>query len=250
MKLVCFENNGVIFNGVLRGNYINVINGSVFENFSITDEKYSLDDIKLLAPCKPTKAVCIGLNYRDHAEESGVPVPTSPVVFMKPSTAVVGPMDNIEYPEMSKRVDYEGELAVVIRKKTKNVSINQAKEHILGYTCANDVTARDLQPSDGQWIIAKGFDTFLPLGPCIETEADPFNLNIKTYLNGEVKQSSNTKHLIFNAYTLVSYISKIMTLNPGDIIMTGTPAGIAPMQIGDEVVVEIENIGRLKNFVK
>ena len=209
-----------------------------------------MDEIKILPPVVPSKAVCIGLNYHDHIEETNSKVPDRPVVFIKPSTAVIGHMDDIKYPELSKRVDYEGELAVVIGKKAKDINVNDAKEYIFGYTCGNDVTARDLQPADGQWTVSKSFDTFLPLGPWIETELDPLNLEIRTYLNDELKQSSNTRHLIFDPYTLVSYISQIMTLLHGDIILTGTPSGIGPMKKGDKVVVEIENIGSLINYVK
>ena len=250
MKFIRFEKDNGILNGVLEGNEITVIKGSVFEEIERTDEKVLIDDVKILPPCLPSKAVCIGLNYKTHVEESGVSIPESPVVFMKPSTAVIGNLDYIIYPQMSKRVDYEAELAVVIGKKTKNITVAEAKDAILGYTCGNDVSARDLQPENGQWTIAKSFDTFLPLGPWIETDADPSNLRIRTLLNGEVKQDSNTKFLIFDVYTLVSYISQIMTLNPGDVIMTGTPRGIAPMKKGDKVEVEIENIGTLTNFIK
>ena len=250
MKFIRFEKDNGILNGVLEGNEITVIKGSVFEEIERTDEKVLIDDVKILPPCLPSKAVCIGLNYKTHVEESGVNIPESPVVFMKPSTAVIGNLDYIIYPQMSKRVDYEAELAVVIGKKTKNITVAEAKDAILGYTCGNDVSARDLQPENGQWTIAKSFDTFLPLGPWIETDADPSNLRIRTLLNGEVKQDSNTKFLIFDVYTLVSYISQIMTLNPGDVIMTGTPRGIAPMKKGDKVEVEIENIGTLTNFIK
>ena len=250
MKLISFEADKKILNGVLINGEISVLSSSIFEKLSFSGEKYELDTVKILPPCNPTKIVCIGLNYMDHIEESGVAIPTSPVVFMKPPSAVNGHLNDIIYPEMSRRVDYEGELAVVMGKATKNISQKEAKNSILGYTCGNDVTARDLQPSDGQWIIAKGFDSFLPLGPWIETEADPSNLSIKTYLNGELKQNSNTKNLIFDVYTLVSYISKIMTLNPGDVIMTGTPYGISPMKKGDVVTIEIGGIGKLINNVK
>ncbi|MHB8277072.1 MAG: fumarylacetoacetate hydrolase family protein [Candidatus Humimicrobiaceae bacterium] len=189
---------------MLESNEIRVLSGDIFGSLDVTAERFSLDDVKILPPCSPSKAVCVGLNYKEHVEESGFAIPKSPVIFMKPSTAVIGHMGNIKYPEMSKRVDYECELAVVIKKKTKNITVEEAKGAILGFTCGNDVSARDLQPSDGQWTIAKSFDTFLPLGPWIETDVDPSNLRIRTYLNGEVKQDSNTKHLIFDVYTLLS----------------------------------------------
>ncbi|HQA59827.1 MAG TPA: fumarylacetoacetate hydrolase family protein [Tepidanaerobacteraceae bacterium] len=250
MKIVSFQLNGNVSYGVIENNEIMLIEGDIFGDFVVTDTRVSLDEIKILPPVVPSKAVCIGLNYHDHIEETNSKVPDRPVVFIKPSTAVIGHMDDIKYPELSKRVDYEGELAVVIGKKAKDINVNEAKEYIFGYTCGNDVTARDLQPADGQWTVSKSFDTFLPLGPWIETELDPLNLEIRTFLNDELKQSSNTRHLIFDPYTLVSYISQIMTLLHGDIILTGTPSGIGPMKKGDKVVVEIENIGSLINYVK
>lgn len=250
MKIVSFQLNGKVSYGVIENNEIMLIEGDIFGDFVVTDTRISLDEIKILPPVIPSKAVCIGLNYHDHIEETNSKVPENPVVFIKPSTSVIGHMDDIKYPELSKRVDYEGELAVVIGKKARDISVDEAKEYVFGYTCGNDVTARDLQPADGQWTISKSFDTFLPLGPWIETELDPLNLEIRTYLNDELKQSSNTRHLIFDPYTLVSYISQIMTLLPGDVILTGTPLGIGPMKKGDKVVVEIENIGRLINYVK
>ncbi|MGB9779507.1 MAG: fumarylacetoacetate hydrolase family protein [Caldanaerobacter sp.] len=211
---------------------------------------YRLNEIKLLPPCIPSKAICVGLNYKDHIEEMGDKIPEEPTLFIKPSTAVIGPDDYIILPEMSRRVDYEGELAVVIGRKAKNVSIEEAKNYILGYTIANDVTARDLQAKDGQWTRAKSFDTFLPIGPWIVTDLDPTSLNITTYVNGEVKQKSNTKYLIFDVFKLVSFISHIMTLNPGDVILTGTPSGVGPLKAGDVVTIEIEGIGKLTNRVK
>lgn len=211
---------------------------------------YNLEEVKLLPPCLPTKAICVGLNYRDHIEEMGDKEPEEPTLFIKPSTAVIGPDDFIVIPKMSERVDYEGELAVVIGKRAKNVSEKDALDYVLGYTIANDVTARDLQAKDGQWTRAKSFDTFLPIGPWIETDLDPSSLDITTYVNGEVKQKSNTRHLIFNVPKLVSFISHIMTLNPGDVILTGTPSGVGPLKPGDVVTIEIEGIGKLTNSVK
>ncbi|ABY91519.1 MAG: 5-carboxymethyl-2-hydroxymuconate Delta-isomerase [Caldanaerobacter subterraneus] len=211
---------------------------------------YNLEEVKLLPPCLPTKAICVGLNYRDHIEEMGDKEPEEPTLFIKPSTAVIGPDDFIVIPKMSERVDYEGELAVVIGKRAKNVSEKDALDYVLGYTIANDVTARDLQAKDGQWTRAKSFDTFLPIGPWIETDLDPSSLDITTYVNGEVKQKSNTRHLIFNVPKLVSFISHIMTLNPGDVILTGTPSGVGPLKPGDVVTIEIEGIGKLTNRVK
>jgi len=250
VKIASFQLNDNVSYGVFADKELILIEGDIFGEFVVTDTRISFDDIKILPPVIPSKAVCVGLNYHDHIEETNAQVPESPVLFIKPSTAVIGHMDDIKYPELSKQVDYEGELAVVISKTARNVSVNEAKEYILGYTCSDDVTARDLQPADGQWTIAKSFDTFLPLGPCLETELDPLNLEIRTYLNDELKQSSNTCHMIFDPYTLVSFVSQIMTLLPGDVILTGTPSGVGPMKKGDKVIVEIENIGSIINYVK
>ncbi len=193
--------------------------------------------------------MALGLNYRDHAARGEDALPEEPLLFIKPSTSVIGPGEAIVYPKMSKRVDYEAELAVVIRKKAKAVPEERAAEYILGYTCFNDVTARDLQPKDGQWTKSKGFDTFAPIGPWIVTDIDPHHLDISSYLNGERRQHSNTKNLIFGPYQLVSFISHVMTLLPGDVIATGTPSGIGPMAIGDRVDIVIEGIGTLSNTV-
>lgn len=229
--------------GVISGNSIVTFGGFNFNSFE-------MNKVKILSPCKPSKAVCVGLNYGDHINEMGDKRPEEPTLFIKPSSAVIGPNDYIVLPEMSARVDYEGELAVVIKDTAKNVSEKDALSYVLGYTIANDVTARDLQSKDGQWTRAKSFDTFLPLGPWIETDLDPSNLDIITYVNGEVRQKSNTKHLIFNVPKLISFISRIMTLNPGDVILTGTPSGVGPLKSGDVVTVEIEGIGELTNRVK
>ncbi len=217
--------------------------------FSNELKRVSLAQVKLLAPCRPGKAVCVGLNYRDHADEFGHAYPTSPVLFIKPSTSLLNPGESIHYPSLSKRVDYEAELVAVIGTTAKYVPVERALEYVLGYTCGNDVTARDLQPQDGQWTVAKSFDTFMPLGPWIETDIDPTNLGVKSVLNGQLRQSSSTKYLIFPVANLVAYISQIMTLEPGDVIMTGTPSGVGPMQPGDTIRVEIDGIGVLENSI-
>jgi len=209
-----------------------------------------LESLKLKSPVSPCKIVAVGLNYRDHAEELKQKIPEEPLLFLKPKTAVIDPGEPIIIPPQSKRVDYEAELAVVIYRPAKNVKPESANEYILGYTCFNDVTARDLQAKDGQWTRAKGFDTFAPIGPWIETELDPMNLEIEARLNGKVVQKSNTKNLIFPPAQLVSFISSVMTLEPGDVIATGTPAGIGQIKNGDEIVVYIQGIGELKNPVK
>ena len=199
---------------------------------------------------KPTKIVCVGLNYHCHAKELGMNTPHHPILFIKPLTTLIGPKDKIVYPKMSKRVDYEAELAIIIKDKTKNVSKKEAMKHIEGFTCLNDVTARDLQKLDGQWTRAKGFDTFCPIGPKIVKLDNPNNLKIQAILNGKIVQDSNTKNFIFKVEELVSFISKVMTLNTGDIIATGTPKGIVPMKRGDKIEVKIEGIGTLTNYVK
>ncbi len=211
---------------------------------------YSLDEVRLLAPVEPSKVVCIGKNYYDHAMEmnEGSP-PEEPLLFLKPSTCVIGPEDGIAYPPDSKRLDYEAELAIVIKKRCKDVPMGGYQDVVLGYTCLNDITARDIQKSDGQWTRGKSYDTFCPIGPWIETELDPFHVSVESRLNGEVKQSSNTEKLIHNIDKLVYYITRVMTLLPGDVIATGTPAGIGPMQKGDVIEVEVGGIGVLRNHI-
>ena len=235
-----------------------VVRGELFEDyFEIKDgmiiadgDKFSVNDVKFLPPVIPEKIVGVGLNYRDHAEELGMKVPEEPVLFMKSPSSIIGDGDYIVLPEKSQRVDYEGELAVVIGERCRDVGADEAEDYILGYTCFNDVTARDLQQSGWDWSISKSFDTFSPLGPYVAVSVRPDNLEIKTYLNGKVVQSSNTSNLIFNVYSLVSYISSLMTLKEGDVITTGTPAGVGRLESGDTVRVEIEGIGSLTNYVR
>lgn len=205
---------------------------------------------RILPPSLPTKIVALGLNYHDHAAELGLEIPREPLLFLKPPSSVIGPYDEIIYPPQSSQVDYEAELAVVVGKRCSKVRPEQAQDYILGYTCFNDVTARDLQYKDWQWTRAKSFDTFAPFGPWIETAIeDPHKLAISLSVNGVIKQSSNTSNLIFNIYDLISYISNIMTLEKGDVIATGTPRGIGPLQREDTVRVTIEGIGVLENRV-
>lgn len=211
--------------------------------------KYPLAAARLLAPCEPSKLVCVGKNYWAHAEEMKEGHPEEPLLFLKPNTCVIGPGDEIIYPEISHRLDYEGELGVVIGKKTHNVAPGTASDYIFGYTCLNDVTARDIQKGDRQWTRGKGFDTFAPLGPWIETGIDAGNVRIQTRLNGKKKQDSNTALMTHDIDKLICYISACMTLLPGDVIATGTPEGIGPMQRGDSIEVEIEGIGILQNRI-
>jgi len=197
----------------------------------------------------PSKIIAVGLNYKDHAAELHMEIPKYPIIFIKPPTSVIQNGESIIYPPESNEVHYEGELAIVIKDRIRNISIEDADVHIAGYTCANDVTARDLQRADIQWTRSKSFDTFCPLGPMIVSNIDPTNLEIITRINGKERQHSNTRQMIFNVYSLVSFVSKIMTLLPGDIIITGTPPGVGPIFPGDTVEVEIEGIGILKNRV-
>ncbi len=236
--------------GFVDGERLTLAEGDPFSGLNPIGEELPLEEAKLLPPVSPSKIVALGLNYRDHAEEVGLKLPSEPLIFLKPSTAVIGPGEAILYPPSSERVDYEGELAVVISQRAKDVSPEEAPRYILGYTCFNDVTARDLQYKDKQWTRAKGFDTFAPLGPWIETELDPRDLLLETYLNGELRQSTRTSRLIFDPYQLVSFTSQVMTLLPGDVIATGTPSGIGPMEVGDQVEVRIEGIGGLVNPVE
>lgn len=205
--------------------------------------------MKNIKDLNSTKIIAVGLNYHDHAKEMNAPIPKQPLIFLKSPSAIIYDGDIIRYPQSSSRVDYEAELAVIIRKECKNIKPGQAKDYILGYTCANDVTARDLQKIDGQWTRAKSFDTFCPIGPRIVKDIDPDNLSIRAILNGEVKQDSNTNQMIFKVDEVIAFVSEIMTLFPDDIIITGTPAGIGPMERGDMIEIEIEGIGILRNPV-
>ena len=250
MKYVRVQTNNGAKYGILKNSLIQFMENTPFDgNPVLLDEAINAEDAVYLAPVPFSKAVCIGLNYRDHAVEFGLPIPESPVIFLKPSTSATGHRSSIIYPAMCHRLDYEAELAVVIGKKAKNVSEEDALSYVLGYTIANDVTARDLQPKTGQWTIAKSFDTFLPLGPFIETDLDPDHLEIIARVNGKVVQRSNTENLIFKPKFLVSWLSHRMTLNPGDVILTGTPSGTTHMNPGDTVEVEIEGLGILKSTV-
>jgi len=249
MKIVRYTTDRKAEYGIWNGELVQGLAGTPYQRIKTTGRYHQMSDLRLLPPCTPSKVIALGLNYRSHAEEVKLPIPAEPLIFLKPSTSVIGPEDNIIYPKSSQRVDYEGELGVVLKTHTWRVSTEDAMKHVLGYTCFNDVTARDLQYSDKQWTRAKSFDTFAPIGPCIETELDPHNLSLETRLNGEIKQQTSTSDLIFSIPELVSFISHIMTLLPGDVIATGTTSGIGPMKPGDTVEVKIEHIGTLRNYV-
>lgn len=225
-----------------------LVNGDIFGAFRDGSE-IPPQDANILPPVQPSKLVCVGLNYRDHAAEQGKPLPTEPVLFIKPSTSVIGPGAPIRVPEWAGRVDHEAELGVVIGKPTFRVRANKAAEHILGLTCVNDVTARDLQKKDGRYTRAKGFDSFAPIGPCIAVGLDGKDLKVTGFVNGGERQHSRTRELIFTIPELVEFISSIMTLLPGDIISTGTPAGIGPIRPGDSVTIHVEGVGSLTNPV-
>jgi len=250
MKLIRYSFNGVERFGELDGEEVRPLAGDLgrFER-ERGASPLQLSQVRLLAPVTPTKIVAVGRNYSEHAKEMGRELPAEPLLFLKPPSAVIGPGEQIIYPPQTSRLDYEGELAVVIGRVARKVSREKARSYVLGFSCMNDVTARDLQSRDGQFTRAKGFDTFAPFGPAIATGIDPSNLELITRLNGEVRQHGRTSEMIFDCDYLVSYISHIMTLMPGDVISTGTPSGVGPMKVGDVVEVEIERIGCLRSSV-
>lgn len=237
--------------GVLRDGVVHLIEGTPYDSVKETGETAEFDEKSLLAPCDPTKIVAIGKNYFEHAVEFGEPVPHNPTIFIKPTTALNDPFGTVDYPDCSNRVDYECEIAFVVKKTAKHVRAENAAEYILGYTCLNDVTARDIQKDDEQWARGKGFDTFAPVGPLLTDEVDPSaGLEVTTRLNGELKQSSTTDKMMWNIPYLLEFITECMTLLPGDVVTTGTPAGIGPMNRGDRVEVSVSGIGTLVNFIK
>jgi 2-keto-4-pentenoate hydratase/2-oxohepta-3-ene-1,7-dioic acid hydratase in catechol pathway len=258
MKIVQFKHNNIEKKGIQYNEGIKELSCSVLDAFKTSniqdhlkmDRMYNIHDVKILPPVKPSKIVCVGLNYLDHVRELNMDLPDEPVIFIKPPTSVTGTMDQINYPSSSCQVDYEAELAMVISRKAHQIDENDAADYVGGYTVLNDVTARDLQSKDVQWTRAKSFDTFCPIGPCIETDLDPLNLKISLKLNDVLKQNSSTLNMIFTPDRLLEFISNIMTLNPGDVIATGTPPGVGQMMPGDIVEAEVEGVGILKNFVK
>lgn len=259
MKLVRFyEKNRVkcsvlankISYGELKGDKVYKFKKNYFSDTErIIEEVIDLQEVKLLSPVSPGKIIGVGLNYSDHADEMDLPVPASPLIFFKPDSSVIGPEEPINFPSYLGRVDYEGELAVVIGKTARNIAAEESNQYVFGYTCGNDVTARHFQKKERLWARAKGYDTFLPLGPWIETEVTPDELTIKTMLNGKTCQQSSTEKMIFGVKELLEFITSIMTLNPGDVILTGTPPGVGSLYSGDKVEINIENIGTLSNPV-
>lgn len=259
MRIVRYQKNEEIFYGVLKGEEIRTIEGDIFEEFVVRPESVNRREVNLLSPVNPPNIIAIGLNYKEHADESGQDYPENPLIFLKATSSLIGPEDNIILPDMAPdEVDYEAELVIVIGKRAKNIEMDNVEKYILGYTCGNDVSARDCQLRiDKQWARGKSFDTFCPLGPWIETElANPDNCRIISRLNGKIMQDSNTSDLIFGVKELVSYCSKNFTLLPGTVIMTGTPSGVGfarrpPVFLkkGDHIEIEIEGIGILSNKV-
>lgn len=216
---------------------------------SLVGSCYRLEEVQLLAPVTPTKIACVGRNYAEHAAELGNEVPAEPLIFLKPPSSVIGPNQPVVYPSISERVDHEGELAVVIGRRCRNVAEVDALHYVFGYTVANDMTARDLQKKDGQWARAKGFDTFAPIGPWIDTTFDPSDRMVRCLVNGEVRQQGNTSLMIYSIARIIAYITRFMTLEPGDVILTGTPSGVGPVKPGDIMTVEIEGLAALSNPV-
>lgn len=249
MRYVRFMRDGQPRHGMVEQERVLEIEAPGFSKARFTGRSFAIGDLKLLAPVLPGKVIGVGLNYADHIAEFDRHVPSEPLIFLKPPSSVIGTKSHIIYPEISTRVDFEAELAVVIGEVARHVTPKMALRKIWGFTCGNDVTARDLQTRDNQWTRAKSFDTFCPLGPWIETDLNPDSLEILARVNGEVRQHSNTSHMIFSVERLIAFISEVMTLNPGDVILTGTPSGVGPLQIGDEISVEIEGLGILKNDV-
>ena len=249
MRLLRFRYGDRIATGAVeRGSdEIRVLKGTFFEDPLPTGEMVPLDDVHLLAPVLPSKLVCVGKNYAAHAAEFGMEVPEEPLLFLKPSTAVIGPNDPIRLLPISKRVDYEGELAVVVGRLARDVRAEDAFKYILGYTCANDVTLRDLQKTDDQWTRAKGFDGSCPIGPWIETDLDPNDAVVRTRVNGDIRQQASTTDMVFGVATLLEHITTFMTLLPGDMLLTGTPEGVGALGDGDVVEIEVDGVGVLRN---
>jgi 2-keto-4-pentenoate hydratase/2-oxohepta-3-ene-1,7-dioic acid hydratase in catechol pathway len=252
VKIARFSHHDSIRFGIVDDTDLVVLSGDpLFAGLETTGERVPLSQAALLAPVIPrSKIVCVGRNYHDHAAEFGNEAPTEPLLFLKPNTAVIGPGDAIVRPPQSQRTDFEGELAVVIGRVGKNVPVERALDHVFGYTIANDVTARDLQRSDGQWARAKGFDTFCPLGPAIETEFDLDGARLTSRLNGTITQDAPLTDMVHSVADIIAYASAAFTLLPGDVILTGTPAGVGPFEAGDQIEIEITGLGTLRNSVR
>ncbi len=236
--------------GWVYGERVGPIIGSIFEEYRRMEAEIPLDSVRLLPPVEPSKIVCVGRNYSEHAREHGVEVPEIPLIFLKPPSTLIGHQGTILLPPQSEKVEHEAELAVIIGKEGRWIDIEEASDHIFGYTIGNDVTARDLQRRDGQWTRGKGFDTFCPLGPWIETEIDPYDMLITCRVNEDIRQMASTRDMVFSIQQLIVFISSVMTLKPGDVILTGTPSGVGPLTAGDRISIGIEGLGELVNFVR
>lgn len=250
MRIVRYQTEAGTQYGWVNNDKVGEVQGDLFSGFKRKEAKTPLSTLKLVPPCVPSKIVCVGRNYVEHAKELGNDVPKVPLIFMKPPSSIIANGEAIVLPPQSSQVEHEAELVAVIGKRGRHILAEDVKNYILGYTIGNDITARDLQNIDGQWTRAKGFDTFCSFGPWIDTEFDPADAVVTCRVNGQMRQMASTRDMVFNVNTLVVYISSIMTLEPGDLIFTGTPAGVGMLKHGDEVVVEIEGLGALKNPVK
>lgn len=249
MKFARFFKDDKTRFATVEGNTLKVLQGGLFDTPVYTGEEFTLEEVRLLAPIRPGKLVCVGLNYRLHAQESNMAIPDEPMLFMCSPEAVIAPGETIRLDSDTQRIDFEAELGIVVGRTAKNISRERASEYIFGYTCANDVSNRDLQRKDGQFTRAKSFDTYKPMGPWIETDLDADNVDIKLWQNDTLRQSSNTNDMIFSTDEIFEFVSGIMTLKPGDVIITGTPSGVGPMNPGDRIRISIEGIGELQNSV-
>ncbi|MEA4853717.1 MAG: fumarylacetoacetate hydrolase family protein [Christensenella sp.] len=249
MKLARVKTQDGIHYAQIQDGEAIVLEGNPFEEVKVSRKRIGSGEYRLLAPSEPKNIVAVGLNYRSHAQELGMEIPKEPLIFSKWATSVLDPGGIIKKPEVCKRLDYEAELAFVVGKQCKSIVPAKAQEYILGYTCLNDVTARDLQQTDGQWARCKGFDTFSPFGPWIETEFDPLHAHVRAILNGNTVQEGYTSDYIFDVYRILAYVSSFMTLYPGDVVTTGTPGGIGPMEPGDQISIVVDGIGELKNMI-
>jgi 2-keto-4-pentenoate hydratase/2-oxohepta-3-ene-1,7-dioic acid hydratase in catechol pathway len=250
MKIVRYKTNDdePIYGWVLNDK-VGEIQGNIFAEYRRRETKTPIKDVKLLAPCEPSKIICVGRNYVEHAKELGSEVSKTPLIFLKPPSSIIATGEPIILPPQSKQVEHEAELVVIIGKRAKNVAVENAKEYIFGFTIGNDITARDLQKTDGQWTRAKGFDTFCSFGPWIDTEFDASDAVVTCRVNGQMRQMASTRDMVFNVGAIIGYITSVMTLEPGDVIFTGTPAGVGELKNGDVVEVEIEGLGKLSNPV-
>ncbi len=251
MRIIRYQTKNLpIKYGWVFDDNVGEIDGNIFGEYRRQEALTPISSVKLLNPCQPGKIICVGRNYSEHAKEFGNDVPKVPLIFLKPPSSIINPDEFIVLPPQSQQVEHEAELVVVIGKRGRNITPEEARDYILGYTIGNDITARDLQKTDGQWTRAKGFDTFCSFGPWIDTDFDISDALITCKVSGQPRQMASTRDMVFSVATLVAFVSSVMTLEPGDILFTGTPAGVGPLKAGDEVVVEIEGLGRLSNPVK